>query len=274
MRSPAARAAGIPPGPSAWLPPPTHQRPDHVRQDLVHGQIAVDGSITKAPGGRCFRSRGRRNTPAQGRRWITRSGRTGSRRVVFRPVPTGTTPPLTAPALEHLDGLGPLPDEVTVHLDAGHDSDKTRTMPDERDLHGRIAPHHHGPARGRSHPVAAEAGPACRSALRRSRGPVQRRPSRPTPSRRHHGVTGHLCIALICGIKASGVKGRDSHRTRHGRQAGKRIRLPSREGGETATRSSASHPATELETGSRLAFHLARKRKHPVLRAVRTGAVT
>ena len=44
--------------------------------------------------------------------------------------------PLLAPTL---DRLGPLPDEVTVHLDAGYDSNKIRTMLDERGLHGRIA---------------------------------------------------------------------------------------------------------------------------------------
>ncbi|GAA2286025.1 hypothetical protein GCM10010149_35100 [Nonomuraea roseoviolacea subsp. roseoviolacea] len=38
-----------------------------------------------------------------------------------------------------LDDLGPLPDDITVHLDAGHDSDKTRALLDERGLHGRIA---------------------------------------------------------------------------------------------------------------------------------------
>ncbi|GKQ40711.1 transposase [Streptomyces sp. A012304] len=38
-----------------------------------------------------------------------------------------------------LDGLGPLPDDITVHLDAGYDSGKRRTTLDERGLHGRIA---------------------------------------------------------------------------------------------------------------------------------------
>lgn len=47
--------------------------------------------------------------------------------------------PLLAPTLDRLGGLGPLPDEVTVHLDAGYDSNKIRTMLDERGLHGRIA---------------------------------------------------------------------------------------------------------------------------------------
>ncbi len=47
--------------------------------------------------------------------------------------------PLLAPTLDLLDGLGPLPDDITVHLDAGYDSDKTRAEPTARHLHGRIA---------------------------------------------------------------------------------------------------------------------------------------
>lgn len=38
-----------------------------------------------------------------------------------------------------LNDLGPLPDDITVHLDAGYDSDKTRALLNERGLHGRIA---------------------------------------------------------------------------------------------------------------------------------------
>ena len=34
--------------------------------------------------------------------------------------------PLLAPTLDQLDDLGPLPDDITVHLDAGYDSQKTR----------------------------------------------------------------------------------------------------------------------------------------------------
>jgi transposase len=36
-------------------------------------------------------------------------------------------------------GLGPLPHDITVPLDADYDSDKTRTLLDQRGLHGRIA---------------------------------------------------------------------------------------------------------------------------------------
>jgi hypothetical protein len=47
--------------------------------------------------------------------------------------------PLLAPTLDRLADLGPLPDDITVHLDAGYDSDKTRTELTTRGLHGRIA---------------------------------------------------------------------------------------------------------------------------------------
>jgi hypothetical protein len=43
------------------------------------------------------------------------------------------------PTLDRLEDLGPLPDDITVHLDAGYDSDKTRTELAARNLNGRIA---------------------------------------------------------------------------------------------------------------------------------------
>ena len=47
--------------------------------------------------------------------------------------------PLLAPTLDLLDDLGPLPDDITVHLDAGYDTDKTRAELIARNLQGRIA---------------------------------------------------------------------------------------------------------------------------------------
>ena len=47
--------------------------------------------------------------------------------------------PLLAPTLDKLDDLGPLPDDITVHLDAGYDSQKTRDELAGRDLAGEIA---------------------------------------------------------------------------------------------------------------------------------------
>lgn len=47
--------------------------------------------------------------------------------------------PLLASPLDRLDDLGPLPDDITVHLDAGYDSDKTRALLNACGTHGRIA---------------------------------------------------------------------------------------------------------------------------------------
>jgi IS5 family transposase len=47
--------------------------------------------------------------------------------------------PLLAPTLDKLDDLGPLPDDITVHLDAGYDSQKTREELAGRGMTGDIA---------------------------------------------------------------------------------------------------------------------------------------
>lgn len=47
--------------------------------------------------------------------------------------------PLLAPTLDELDGLGPLPDDITVHLDSGYDSGKTRDELAGRGLHEQTA---------------------------------------------------------------------------------------------------------------------------------------
>ena len=47
--------------------------------------------------------------------------------------------PLLAPTLDLLGDLGPLPDEITVHLDAGYDSSETRQTLAERGLREQIA---------------------------------------------------------------------------------------------------------------------------------------
>jgi IS5 family transposase len=47
--------------------------------------------------------------------------------------------PLLAPRLDRLDDLGPLPEQITVHLDAGYDSGKTRDTLAARGLDGEIA---------------------------------------------------------------------------------------------------------------------------------------
>jgi hypothetical protein len=47
--------------------------------------------------------------------------------------------PLLGPTLDHLAELGPLPQTITVHLDAGYDSGKTRDELAGRGLRGEIA---------------------------------------------------------------------------------------------------------------------------------------
>ncbi|MEU7365749.1 IS5 family transposase [Streptomyces hygroscopicus] len=106
---------------------------------LVLDQIAVDGSITKAPGGGEVAGR---SPVDRGKQGLKRSGMTDGYGIPLGRVLAGANrhdSPLLASTLDRLDDLGPLPDDVTVHLDASYDSDKTRALLDERGLHGRIA---------------------------------------------------------------------------------------------------------------------------------------
>lgn len=106
---------------------------------LVLDQIAVDGSITKAPGGG---EAAGRSPVDRGKQGLKRSGLTDGYGIPLGRVLTGANrhdSPLLAATLDRLDDLGPLPDTITIHLDAGYDSDKTRTLLDERGLRGRIA---------------------------------------------------------------------------------------------------------------------------------------
>ncbi|MCP3771675.1 IS5 family transposase, partial [Streptomyces sp. MAR25Y5] len=105
---------------------------------LVLDQIAIDGSITKAPGGGEVAGR---SPVDRGKQGLKRSGMTDGYGIPLGRVLAGANrhdSPLLAPTLDRLADLGPLPDEITVHLDAGYDSGKTRITLDERGLHGRI----------------------------------------------------------------------------------------------------------------------------------------
>ncbi|NEA58531.1 IS5 family transposase [Streptomyces sp. SID13666] len=106
---------------------------------LVLDQIAIDGSITKAPGG--GQAAGR-SPVDRGKQGLKRSGMTDGYGIPLGRVLAGANchdSPLLAPTLDLLDDLGPLPDDITVHLDAGYDSATTRTSLAERGLHGQIA---------------------------------------------------------------------------------------------------------------------------------------
>ncbi len=106
---------------------------------LVLEELAVDGCITKAPGGgECAGP-----SPVDRRKL----GMKRSLLVEGRGIPPGRVlapanrhdSPLLAPTLDKLDDLGPLPGDVTVHLDAGYDSQKTRDELETRGLKGEIA---------------------------------------------------------------------------------------------------------------------------------------
>jgi Transposase DDE domain len=111
--------------------------------------LAVDGCITKAPCG----------GQAAGRSPVDR-GKQGTKRSIAvdaAGIPLGGIvaaasahdSPLLEPTLDTLDQLGPLPDDATVHLDRGYDSDKTRATLAARGLTGNIA------ERGKPAPVTA-----------------------------------------------------------------------------------------------------------------------
>jgi len=106
---------------------------------LVLDEIAVDGCITKAPGG------GEVAGPSPVDR--RKQGMKRSVLVEGYGIPLGRVlagaqrhdSPLLAPTLDLLDDVGPLPGEITVHLDAGYDSGKTRDTLADRGLSGEIA---------------------------------------------------------------------------------------------------------------------------------------
>jgi transposase len=106
---------------------------------LALADIAVDGCITKAPGGEDCAG----PSPVDRRKL----GMKRSLLVEGRGIPPGRVlapanrhdSPLLAPTLDKLDHLGPLPDDITVHLDAGYDSQKTRDELAGRGMAGDIA---------------------------------------------------------------------------------------------------------------------------------------
>lgn len=106
---------------------------------LLLENIAVDGCITKAPGGgECAGP-----SPVDRRK----QGMKRSLVVEGYGIPLGRVlaganrhdSPLLAPTLDKLDDLGPLPTHITVHLDSGYDSNKTRDELARRGLRGQIA---------------------------------------------------------------------------------------------------------------------------------------
>lgn len=106
---------------------------------LILEEIAVDGCITKAPGGGQVAGR---SPVDRGKQGMKRSSMVDGYGIPLDRVLAGANrhdSPLLAPTLDKLDGLGPLPDRITVHLDAGYDSAATRETLAERHLAGEIA---------------------------------------------------------------------------------------------------------------------------------------
>lgn len=106
---------------------------------LLLNDLAVDGCITKAPGGGEVAGR---SPVDRGKQGMKRSLMVEARGIPLDRVLAGANrhdSPLLKPTLDHLDDLGPLPEDITVHLDAGYDSAATRTLLTERGLTGEIA---------------------------------------------------------------------------------------------------------------------------------------
>jgi transposase len=106
---------------------------------LVLQEIAVDGYITKAPGGgECAG----RSPVDRGKQGMKRSSMVEGHGIPLGRVLAAANrhdSPLLAATLDKLDDLGPLPGDIRVHLDAGYDSQKTRDELAARGLTGQIA---------------------------------------------------------------------------------------------------------------------------------------
>ncbi len=107
---------------------------------LALEELAVDGCITKAPGGgECAG----RSPVDRGKQGMKRSSMVvdGYGIPLCRVLAAASRQdsPLLAPTPDKLDDLGPLPDDIRVHLDAGYDSQKTRDELAARGVTGQIA---------------------------------------------------------------------------------------------------------------------------------------
>ena len=114
------------------------QQYDHmIGLDLA--DVAVDGCITKAPGGG---QKAGRSPVDRGKQGLKRSTLTDATGIPLHLVSAGANrhdAPLLASTLEGLHKLDPLPAEITVHLDRGYDSAATRTLLTELGITGEIA---------------------------------------------------------------------------------------------------------------------------------------
>ena len=101
--------------------------------------LAVDGCVTKAPGGG---EAAGRSPVDRGKQGLKRSTVTDATGIPLHLVAAGANRhdrPLLEETLCGLAGLGPLPAGSTVHLDRGYDSHRTRALLDEWGFAGAIA---------------------------------------------------------------------------------------------------------------------------------------
>jgi transposase len=106
---------------------------------LLLEDIAVDGCITKAPGGGEVAGR---SPVDRGKQGMKRSSLVEGYGIPVGRVLAGANrhdSPLLASTLDKMGELGPLPENITVHLDAGYDSQTTRDTLAERGMTGEIA---------------------------------------------------------------------------------------------------------------------------------------
>lgn len=101
--------------------------------------LAVDGCITKAPGGG---EKAGRSPVDRGKQGLKRSTVTDACGVPLHLVAAGANrhdAPLLEPTVAGLHKLAPLPQDITVHLDRAYDSAKTRALLAEFGFAGAIA---------------------------------------------------------------------------------------------------------------------------------------
>jgi transposase len=101
--------------------------------------LAVDGCLTKAPGGG---EAAGRSPVDRGKQGLKRSVVTDGAGIPLHVVSAGANrhdSPLLAPTLAGLDKLDRLPEDVTVHLDRGYDGNPTRALLDALGFDGAIA---------------------------------------------------------------------------------------------------------------------------------------
>ena len=107
---------------------------------LELSEVAVDGCITKAP---CGGEVAGRSPVDRGKRGIKRSMAVDAEGIPIGGITApanGHDSPLLVPTLEHASAsVGGLPEEVSVHLDRGYDSNATRERLEERGLLAEIS---------------------------------------------------------------------------------------------------------------------------------------